>query len=136
MKGADYLGGPFLATGQTLIDVLKGLLTMQVNNEKVTFNVFNTMKYPNDGVEKCHEMIETLEVGLTEEEEENEEKEDDEEMNEDEEDIQFVGKRIEEIEPLMLHERIALSQKPSLEVAPSIELKPLSVSQIQIFGKG
>ena len=46
------LGHPFLATGRTVIDVQKGELTMRVHDQEVTFNVFKSMKYPND-VEKC-----------------------------------------------------------------------------------
>ncbi|XP_062080310.1 uncharacterized protein LOC133785064 [Humulus lupulus] len=46
------LGRPFLATGRTLIDVQKGELTMRVQDEKVTFNVFKAMRFPN-GVEEC-----------------------------------------------------------------------------------
>src|SRR5262245_4867092 len=38
------LGRPFLATGRALIDVQKGELTMRVQDEQVTFNVFKTMK--------------------------------------------------------------------------------------------
>ncbi|XP_019051983.1 PREDICTED: uncharacterized protein LOC109114184 [Nelumbo nucifera] len=41
------LGRPFLATGNALIDVQKGLLTLRINGEEVVFNVFKTMKYPN-----------------------------------------------------------------------------------------
>ena len=44
---------PFLATGRTLIDVQKGELTMRVNDQKVTFNVFNALKYPDEGSEDC-----------------------------------------------------------------------------------
>ena len=47
------LGRPFLATGNTLIDVLKGELTMQVNDHQVTFNVLNVMTSP-DEVEDCN----------------------------------------------------------------------------------
>ncbi|KAI3719843.1 hypothetical protein L6452_20748 [Arctium lappa] len=46
------LGRPFLATGRTLIDVQKGELTMRLQDQKVTFNVFNSLKYPTD-VEDC-----------------------------------------------------------------------------------
>ena len=42
------LGRPFLATGRTLIDVQKGELTMRVQDEQVTFNVFSAMKFSND----------------------------------------------------------------------------------------
>ncbi|XP_073277653.1 uncharacterized protein [Primulina huaijiensis] len=40
------LGRPFLATGRALIDVQKGELDLRLNDEKVTFNVFRSMKYP------------------------------------------------------------------------------------------
>ena len=46
------VGRPFLATGQTLIDVQKGELTKRVQDEQVTFNVFQSMKFPSD-VEEC-----------------------------------------------------------------------------------
>ncbi|XP_073031172.1 uncharacterized protein [Primulina eburnea] len=39
------LGRPFLATGRALIDVQKGELVLRLNDEKVTFNVFHSMKY-------------------------------------------------------------------------------------------
>ena len=47
------LGRPFLATGRTLIDVQKGELTMRVNEQEITFNVFNALKFPDEGVENC-----------------------------------------------------------------------------------
>ncbi|XP_075475703.1 uncharacterized protein LOC142509842 [Primulina tabacum] len=40
------LGRPFLATGRALIDVQKGELVLRLNDEKVTLNVFRSMKYP------------------------------------------------------------------------------------------
>ncbi|KAL5572912.1 hypothetical protein UlMin_022509 [Ulmus minor] len=46
------LGRPFLATGRTLIDVQKGELTMRVQDKHVTFNVFQSMKFPSD-MEEC-----------------------------------------------------------------------------------
>ena len=48
------LGRPFLATGGALIDVQKGDLTMRVQDQEVTFNVFKAMKLPNDGEECFH----------------------------------------------------------------------------------
>ncbi|XP_075479310.1 uncharacterized protein LOC142520193 [Primulina tabacum] len=39
------LDRPFLATGRALIDVEKGELVLRLNDEKVTFNVFRSMKY-------------------------------------------------------------------------------------------
>ncbi|XP_062093808.1 uncharacterized protein LOC133799836 [Humulus lupulus] len=46
------LGRPFLATGRTLIDIQKGELTMRMNDQHVTFNVFNVMKFPEE-IEEC-----------------------------------------------------------------------------------
>ncbi|XP_062100510.1 uncharacterized protein LOC133806424 [Humulus lupulus] len=46
------LGRHFLAIGRTLIDVQKGELTMRVQDEQVTFNVFKAMRFP-DEVEEC-----------------------------------------------------------------------------------
>ncbi|XP_062114143.1 uncharacterized protein LOC133825178 [Humulus lupulus] len=46
------LGRPFLVIGRTLIDVQKGELTMRVQDEKVTFNVFKAMRIP-DEVKEC-----------------------------------------------------------------------------------
>ena len=46
------LGRPFLATGKTLIDVHKGKLTMRVDDEQVTFDVLNAMRFP-DEIEEC-----------------------------------------------------------------------------------
>ena len=40
------LGRPFLATERALIDVQKGELRLRVQQEEVTFNVFNALKYP------------------------------------------------------------------------------------------
>ncbi|KAL5542129.1 hypothetical protein UlMin_009839 [Ulmus minor] len=52
MEVPIILGRPFLATGRALIDVHNGELTMRVQDEKVTFNVFQAMKFPNE-VEEC-----------------------------------------------------------------------------------
>ncbi|XP_012480872.1 uncharacterized protein LOC105795757 [Gossypium raimondii] len=43
---------PFLATGQTLIDVYQGELTMRLNDEQVTFSVFESVQCNNK--EECH----------------------------------------------------------------------------------
>ncbi|XP_038877537.1 uncharacterized protein LOC120069796 [Benincasa hispida] len=65
------LGRPFLATGRALIDVLKGELTIRVDNQQVKFNVLNALKYPSDmenyqyveelHKEPWHEPLEVLE---------------------------------------------------------------------------
>ena len=41
-------GRPFLATGQALIDVREGHLTLRVNGEEVKFNIPQAMKYPSE----------------------------------------------------------------------------------------
>lgn len=86
-----------MATNQTLIDVKKGKLTMQVNNQKVIFNVFNVMKYPDENYEQCHAMNDYFEELLTEEEEYMEI-----EKNEEEKE-----------EPLNLSDRVSPEQMPS-----------------------
>ncbi|KAL5580236.1 hypothetical protein UlMin_012678 [Ulmus minor] len=49
------LGRPFLATGRTLIDVHQGKLILRVQDEQVTFDVFEAMKFPSD-VDACFEI--------------------------------------------------------------------------------
>ncbi|PIN04694.1 DNA-directed DNA polymerase [Handroanthus impetiginosus] len=44
-------GRSFLATRRTLIDVQKGELTMRVQDQQITFNVFKAMKFPNESDE-------------------------------------------------------------------------------------
>ncbi|KAL2497425.1 RNA-directed DNA polymerase [Abeliophyllum distichum] len=39
------VGRPFLATARALIDVYEGTLTLRVDKEQVTFNVFKAMKH-------------------------------------------------------------------------------------------
>ncbi|KAL4309981.1 hypothetical protein GQ457_01G027320 [Hibiscus cannabinus] len=46
------LGRPFLATGRMLIDCEKGELTIRVNDQKVTLNIFKSLKQPDDP-EEC-----------------------------------------------------------------------------------
>ena len=38
------LGRPFLATGRALVDMEKGQMTFQLNNEEATFNICRTMR--------------------------------------------------------------------------------------------
>ena len=42
------LGRPFLATGRALINEQKGKLRLRVQEEEVTFKVFNAIKHPHD----------------------------------------------------------------------------------------
>lgn len=58
------LGLPFLATGRTLIDVQQGKLILRVQDEQVTFNVFEAMKYPST-VDSCFQ-VDTISKLVTE----------------------------------------------------------------------
>ncbi|XP_027061839.1 uncharacterized protein [Coffea arabica] len=42
------LGRPFMSTVRTKIDVHEGTLSVEFDEETITFNIFDTMKYPND----------------------------------------------------------------------------------------
>ncbi|XP_027171491.1 uncharacterized protein LOC113771065 [Coffea eugenioides] len=42
------LGRPFISTARTKIDVNKGTLSMKFDGERVHFNIFEAMKYPED----------------------------------------------------------------------------------------
>ena len=49
---------PFLATSKALIDVYSGELTLRVNEEEVIFNIYRSMKFPDEKA-ICHR-IETI----------------------------------------------------------------------------
>ncbi|XP_061371387.1 uncharacterized protein LOC133313977 [Gastrolobium bilobum] len=132
------LGKPFLATGRTLIDVEKGDLTMRFNDEQITFNVLNAMKYPSQ-MEECS-AIEDADEPLLQQQEPKTEKEpleiviaeegaiDKEEMEAclawiDVEPVMSFKER--HFESLNLQERKAQPPKPSIEEPPVLELKPL-----------
>ena len=58
------LGRPFIVTSNTLIDVQQEKLTLRVQDEEVTFNVFKTMKYPSNH-DECY-YIDIIEKVTTE----------------------------------------------------------------------
>ncbi|KAL8097217.1 hypothetical protein AgCh_030366 [Apium graveolens] len=139
-KISIILGRPFLATGRTLINVQKGEITMRVQDQDVTFNVFNAMKFPTDEDEcynvdlvdsvlnsKLDQLLgsDTLERALT--------GESDSEEKEGAEQLQFLNaspwKRKLKL-PLESLGLVGLKNsqdhlKPSIEEAPTLELKPL-----------
>ena len=47
------LGRPFLATGQALIDVKNGELTLKVGEDHVKFNLYQSLKFSNDAKAIC-----------------------------------------------------------------------------------
>ncbi|PIN11732.1 DNA-directed DNA polymerase [Handroanthus impetiginosus] len=129
------LGRPFLATGRTLIDVQKGELTMRVQDQQITFNVFRAMKFPNES-DECFAV--SLFDNLAGNESITEQPLDpleralldllDEENEEDREVVKmldaskyFKSRGVESLE------RTAPSKvlKPSIEEPPTLELKPL-----------
>ncbi|XP_062076221.1 uncharacterized protein LOC133780582 [Humulus lupulus] len=103
------LGRPFLATRRTLINVQKGELTMRVNDQQVTFNVFNAMKFL-DEVEECSRL--SVIKSIVAEKFQKEACKD------------GVGVR-RPFESLNLSERNFKPPKPSIQEPPKLELKPL-----------
>ncbi|XP_022866538.1 uncharacterized protein LOC111386305 [Olea europaea var. sylvestris] len=61
-KVPTILGRPFLAIGRALIDVQEGKLTLQVNEEQVTFNIHQEKKAPEKGKVDTYKMIQSAEV--------------------------------------------------------------------------
>ena len=49
------LAQPFPAIGRTLINVQQGKLILHVQDEQVTFNIFEAMKYPSE-VDLCFQI--------------------------------------------------------------------------------
>ena len=47
------LGIPFLATGQALIDVKSGELTLRVGEDQVKFNLYKSIEFPSDINTRC-----------------------------------------------------------------------------------
>ncbi|CAA0841694.1 Unknown protein, partial [Striga hermonthica] len=59
------LGRPFLATGEALIDVKNGELTLRVDEESITFSIYQAMKNNNEDVEiKECKVIEVVEASF------------------------------------------------------------------------
>ncbi|PIN11693.1 DNA-directed DNA polymerase [Handroanthus impetiginosus] len=129
------LGRPFLATGRTLIDVQKGELTMRVQDQQITFNVFKAMKFPNESDEYfsvslfdnlagnksfAEQPLDPLERALLDLLDEKNE-EDREVVKTLDASKYLKSRRVESLE------RTAPSKvlKPSIEEPPTLELKPL-----------
>ncbi|KAL5541156.1 hypothetical protein UlMin_044373 [Ulmus minor] len=130
------LGRPFLATSKTLIDVQNGELTMRVQDEHVTFNVFQSMKFPSD-MEECSvislaqsSVAEQLErccedsLQSTMQEDSNIEDEIEEEWAWIET-KQGVGKQKVQFESLDMSSREFKPPKFSVDESAALELKPL-----------
>ncbi|KAA3459066.1 Retrovirus-related Pol polyprotein from transposon opus [Gossypium australe] len=131
------LGRPFLVTGRTLIDVQKGELTIRVNDQQITFNVFDAMKC-EDIDEDCY----TIRIIDTEVKEEltkfcynnSNNKANSIELNEEElieelselmEAKQLENGAMRSFEFLNLSECSFKPPRPSIEYHPTLEMKPL-----------
>ncbi|XP_061357214.1 uncharacterized protein LOC133301576 [Gastrolobium bilobum] len=64
------LGRPFLATGDAIINVRKGELSMSVNGEEVKFNVMKAIRFDEDNTEECSS-ISILDSVIREEQQEH-----------------------------------------------------------------
>ncbi|KAL4340421.1 hypothetical protein GQ457_08G032480 [Hibiscus cannabinus] len=125
------LGRPFLATERMLIDCEKGDLTIRVNDQNVTLNIFKSLKQPDDP-EECQAISAVKKLNFEEE---------------DVDKILAEASKIEEAEfeddepqkvnwivnqPGMNFESLDLSNtdfkpnEPSIEQPPVLELKPLT----------
>ncbi|XP_030510177.2 uncharacterized protein LOC115724938 [Cannabis sativa] len=134
------IGRPFLATGRTLIDVQNGELTMKVNDQKVTFNVFNNMRFLNE-IEECFRLsvidsivTERIYKEVWEDEKLISSLYELEDLSEDEETqvswvelVQPVPKFKRPFESLELKESNFKPPKPSIQEPPKLELKPLPI---------
>ncbi|XP_061367855.1 uncharacterized protein LOC133310867 [Gastrolobium bilobum] len=122
---------PFLATGDAVINVRKGELSMSVNGEEVKFNVMKAMKFDVDSTEECSS-ISTLELIIIEEQQEQLQSEIGmKDFNELEEYLASInsihtGDKKERIfESLNRSEQEQIPNLPSVEQPPTLELKPL-----------
>ncbi|XP_057719689.1 uncharacterized protein LOC130934116 [Arachis stenosperma] len=114
-KASIILGRPFLATAGAIIDIQKGELTLRLHDEKMIFNVFKAMSYPQDSLRECMR-LDSMEAILqkTLEEEEIEEL-----IEEDESTLS------EEVGTDEVHDQGTLEGKNEEKEAPKLELKEL-----------
>ncbi|XP_023761299.2 uncharacterized protein LOC111909750 [Lactuca sativa] len=52
-SGIILLGRPFLKTARTKIDLYAGSLTMEIDGETISFNIYDAMRYPSDVSSLC-----------------------------------------------------------------------------------
>ncbi|XP_073133663.1 uncharacterized protein [Henckelia pumila] len=140
------LGRPFLATGKALIDVQKGELLLRVGEEKISFDVFNSLKFSQNN-EECFQLDvvdsllfdyvqdnfqEPLEAALVSEQL-GDLSDGVEEMTaylNDNQSWKRGGKlRLEDLGD----RKDLVLQKPSIEEPPTVELKPLPIHLKYMF---
>jgi hypothetical protein len=127
------LGRPFLATGRALIDVYDGKMILRMDNEQVIFNMFKAMKHPLTSDTCCQ--VDALDELVTDvfhatnpekDHEANDAKLEEEKLEGTECMVNLVeqsnAKRHWQYESLGSNPTPSV---PSVEKAPSLELKPL-----------
>ncbi|KAL4383034.1 hypothetical protein GQ457_15G020120 [Hibiscus cannabinus] len=137
-KAPIILGRPFLATGRILIDCEKKGFTMRVGDQTMTINVYNTIRYMDNG-EECHSLQDSIVTTTVDDTEScynssiqiedfmHLQEEDREEVD----DLPFQEQQIKPFIPRfgMKFESLDFTEcvppKSSLEIVPSLELKPL-----------
>ncbi|GJR10420.1 reverse transcriptase domain-containing protein [Tanacetum coccineum] len=112
------LGRSFLKTGRTLIDVYEGEITLRVDNEAVTFNLDQTMKYSSTDDNSVNRIDIIDEIC-----------EDDHDDCDPEEDIYVLEQLLNDdpfqLPPMDLKQSEVTEAKSSIEEPPELELKDL-----------
>ena len=65
MNTPIILGRPSLSTGKMVIDVEKGEVTVRMHDQKITFNILNSLR-PPDKYEECNmlQVLPELDLGM------------------------------------------------------------------------
>ncbi|KAK8702406.1 hypothetical protein V6N13_020761 [Hibiscus sabdariffa] len=137
-KAPIILGQPFLAMGRIIIDCEKGGFTMRVGDQTMTINVYNTIRYM-DNDEECHSLQDSTATATAEDTDlcyisstqikdfmhlqEEDRKEVDDRPFQEQQIKPFTPRFGMKFKSLDFTEFVP--PKPSIEIAPSLELKPL-----------
>ncbi|XP_015965220.1 uncharacterized protein LOC107488950 [Arachis duranensis] len=115
-KTSIILGRPFFATAEAIIDVQKGELVLRLHEEKMIFNVFKAMSFPQASLGECMRLdsVDAVVQETLEEEELDE-------LTEEEESASS-----EEAATAKVHVQGTLEGKDKRKEAPKLELKALS----------
>ena len=109
------LGRPFLKIGRILVDVYKGTITLRMGDQKVEFNINDSMKYPAV-TEECSAVYELTEQPATEEWDDGESgQEEDSSWNDRTEQLAVLGEFSRTFESLECEGRKSSPMRPSIE---------------------
>ncbi|XP_015970266.1 uncharacterized protein LOC107493724 [Arachis duranensis] len=115
-KASIILGRSFLATIGNIIDVQKSELTLRLHDEKMVFNVFKAMSYPQESLEECMR----LDVGEIVVQETFEET-----LEEVTEEDSTLGIEVADIKAAKVPIPSTLEERKKEKEAPKLELKAL-----------